>query len=143
MPNQPWKLLVVPFDVAQVFGASGPLPVRGKINGYGFRSTLEPMRSGRHCMAVSREMQLGAHASNGASEVDVVIDLDLEPRSFQVPEQLRLALDADPRARRIFQDLPVADQRQFARWVGEPRRRETKLARAAKAAAMLKQGETL
>lgn len=139
--DQPWKLLVVPFDPRREFGVDGEtLPVLGTLNGAPFRSRLALDGSGRYFMTVNEELRREAHAD---TEVDVVMDLDDAPRKFSIPPQLRALLAGDAAATRVFEAMPDEDRRQFARWVGSGDKRETKEQRAIQAIAMIKAGETL
>ncbi len=57
-----------------------------------------------------------------------------------VPEDLIAALEARG-ARERFERLPPSHRREYARWVAEAKRDETRESRAAKAVEMLRGGE--
>ena len=97
-PGGAWTCLVVPFDVARVFGTRGRVAVRGTINGAPFRNWLMPAGQGTHTMAVSRAVQAAAGCASGV-EVDCVMDLDDGERDVVVPEELAAAI--------LFLTVPV------------------------------------
>jgi Domain of unknown function (DUF1905) len=48
-----WTYVTAPIDVEAVFGARGPIAVRGSIDGEPFRGSLMPHGDGRHFMVVN------------------------------------------------------------------------------------------
>ena len=67
---------------------------------------------------------------------------DNESRSIEVPKELATALAANPDARAFFERLSYSHQKEYADWIGEGKREATRLARADKAIAMLREGKT-
>ena len=65
-----------------------------------------------------------------------------KPRNVDVPDELAAALAANPDALASFERLSYSHQKEYADWVGEAKREATRLARADKAIAMLREGET-
>jgi hypothetical protein len=86
-----------PFDVVEVFGRKGRVPVKGTINGFAFRSSLMNMGDG-HMMAVNAEMRAGAKCKAGDT-VAVVMELDEEKRTVEVPAYLKKVIDGDAKAK--------------------------------------------
>ena len=70
-------MVVVPFDVQEAFGTKRP-PVRAKVNGYAFRTTIAPM-GGRSFLGLNREVREGAGIAVGDT-VSVELERDKEPR---------------------------------------------------------------
>jgi hypothetical protein len=140
--NTAWKFILIPFDVQRAFGVSGRVPVRGKLNGHAFRGTLAEI-NGVHLLGVDDSLQKQARVEDYNGEIDVVLDVDPAQKDFHIPVQLRRALQADPAARRRFDELPDAHRRAFAKWVGEAKHRETKLQRAARAVELIKAGRAV
>jgi uncharacterized protein YdeI (YjbR/CyaY-like superfamily) len=74
--------------------------------------------------------------------VEVRLELDEAPRDVDVPEALAAALAADDEARDTFEKLAYTHRKEFARWVEEAKRDETRERRVANTLAMLHKGET-
>src|SRR5579884_288447 len=76
-----------PFDVVEVFGRKGRVPVKGTINGFPFRSSLMNMGEG-HMMVVNAELRAGGKCKAGDT-VKIVMELDEEARNVEVPAYLK------------------------------------------------------
>ena len=72
--------------------------------------------------------------------VAVELERDDEPREVEVPPELRAALDADDAARAAFDGLSFTHRKEYARWIAEAKRKETRERRLAKAVRMLREG---
>ena len=125
----------VPFDGREVFG-SARAPVRGTVNGTPLRGHLA-IYGGATVLGLRREIREAAGIEVG-DLVDVVLELDDEPREVEVPEELDAALSAG--AREAFEALAFTHRREYAEWVGEAKRPETRARRAARANEMLLEG---
>src|SRR6478672_1911266 len=86
-----------PFDVVAVFERQGRVPVKGTINGFPFRSSLMNMGDG-HMMVVNAQLRAGAKCKAGDT-VTVLMELDDDKRTVEVPAALKKVIDRDPRAR--------------------------------------------
>jgi uncharacterized protein YdeI (YjbR/CyaY-like superfamily) len=74
--------------------------------------------------------------------VTVHLELDTEQRLVQVPPELADALAGDPEASAAFERLAYTHRKEFARWVAEAKKEDTRLGRAAQALEMLRAGRT-
>jgi uncharacterized protein YdeI (YjbR/CyaY-like superfamily) len=72
--------------------------------------------------------------------VRVSVERDDTPREVDVPPELADALTDAPGAASLFATLSYTHRREYARWVGEAKKAETRARRAAKAVGMLEQG---
>jgi hypothetical protein len=129
--------LVVPLDARALWGEARP-PVAGTVNGVPFRSRLM-VYGGQTVLGLTNAFRAQAGITPGV-EVEVVIDRDDTPREVDVPDELRRALDGDETARKAFDALSFTHRREYATWVAEAKREETRLRRAAKALEMLREG---
>jgi Bacteriocin-protection, YdeI or OmpD-Associated/Domain of unknown function (DUF1905) len=123
----------LPLDPKEAFGKVRA-PVRVTINGYEFRTTVAAM-SGRYLVGLNKEVRAGTGVGPG-DLVRVEIVLDQEPRTVEVPVDLTEALDPDARA--FLESLSYTHRKEYVRWIEEAKRAETREARVAKAAAMLR-----
>jgi hypothetical protein len=127
----------LPLDVPAVFGRARA-PVRGTINGHPFRSTVA-VYGGRYYLPVRRALREAAGVAAG--EVVVVeLESDDQPRTVDPPEDLAAALAGDAEARAAFDGLSFTHQREYAEWVAEARRAETRRRRVEQAVQMLRDG---
>jgi Bacteriocin-protection, YdeI or OmpD-Associated/Domain of unknown function (DUF1905) len=129
--------VVVPLDARALWGEARP-PVAGTINGVPFRSRLM-VYGGQTVLGLTNAFRAQAGITAG-DEVEVVIDRDDAPREVEVPDELRAALDGDEIARAAFDALSFTHRREYANWVAEAKREETRLRRAARAIEMLREG---
>jgi hypothetical protein len=136
-PNGAWTFLIVPFDVAAVFGSRARVPVAGTINGFPFRNSLMPEGDGTHAMMVGKDIQAGAKARSG-DLVDVVMDIDRAERTVTLPEELAAALATDAQAAAAFDGLAPSHRKEYADWIGGAKKPETRVSRAQKALAMVR-----
>ena len=116
-------------------------PVRATINGYTWRTTVTPMR-GENLLGLNREVRSGAGVEAGDT-VEVLIELDTEPREVEVPAALAAALETDTVAKQAFEGMAFTHRKEFARWIDEAKREETRERRVAQALEMLREGEKL
>jgi Bacteriocin-protection, YdeI or OmpD-Associated/Domain of unknown function (DUF1905) len=140
-PRGPAAAVVLDDDqVAAVGEGARRFPVAATVNGYHWRTTVSRM-GGEFLLGLSREVRQRAGAEAG-DEVDVAIELDTAPRTVEVPEALAAALAADPQAKTAFDGLAVSHRKEYARWVDEAKREETRQRRVQQAVEMLRAGKT-
>ena len=130
----------VPPEVMEALGPNKRVPVRVTVNGYTYRSTVAPM-GGSSLLPLNRENRAAAAVSAG-DVVEVAIERDDKPRVVEVPEDLTAALDGDEAVRVAFTGLSYSHQREYAEWITEAKRPETRARRVAQALERLRQGRT-
>lgn len=112
--------------------------VRVTINAADLRTTLA-VYGGKSYIGLRKEYREAAGIALG-SEVDVVVELDAEPRSVDCPADFAAVLEADAEAAAAFERLSLTHQREYVSWVTSARRSETRARRLAAAPALLKNG---
>jgi hypothetical protein len=127
----------VPFDVRSLWGEARP-PVRGTVNGVPFRSRLM-VYGGVTWLGLRNELRSEAGISDGDS-VDVELDRDDAPREVEVPAELAAALASDSVAGGVYESLSFTHRREYAEWIGDAKKEETRTRRVAKALEMLREG---
>ncbi len=75
-------------------------------------------------------------------EIAALVILDDAPPQVDVPPPLAAALSAEPAARAAFEALAPTHRKEFARWVSEAKRDETRERRIAETLRMLAEGRT-
>jgi hypothetical protein len=115
-------------------------PVAATINGYTWRTTVVRM-GGEFLLGLNKEVRQGVGAEAG-DPVDVAVRLDTDERVVDVPEALAAALAGAPEVQAKYDALAYSHRKEFARWVAEAKREETRDRRVAQALEMLKTGKT-
>jgi bifunctional DNA-binding transcriptional regulator/antitoxin component of YhaV-PrlF toxin-antitoxin module len=131
------RWIEVPFDAKAEFGESRA-PVAATINGVEYRSRLS-VYGGKTYLGLRKEVREAAGIEVG-DEVDVVLERDDAPREVELPAPLQEALDRDPEARAAYERLSFTHRKEYARWIAEAKRDETRERRVAKAIEMLRAG---
>ena len=127
-------------QVAAVGEGAQRFPAAATINGYRHRTTVTKMR-GEHLFGFSRAAREAAGLAPGDT-VAFTLELDEAPREVELPPALRRALDDDPDARARYDALAFTHRKEFARWIAEAKRDETRDRRVAQTVQMLHRGET-
>ncbi len=130
----------VPPEVMEALGPKKRVPVRVTVNGYTYRSTVAPM-GGEFLLPLNRQNRAAAGVAAG-EVVQVTIERDEEPRVVEVPEDLAAALATDEAAGEAFAGLSYSHQREYAEWIGEAKRAETRARRVTLALERLRAGKT-
>jgi hypothetical protein len=127
-------------QVAEVGEGRKAFPVRATINGYTWAGRISRM-GGEFLLGLNREVRTGAGVEAG-DEVTVMIALDEAPREVDVPAALAQALDGDATAKATFDALAFTHRKEFARWIAEAKKDDTRERRVAQALQMLREGRT-
>ena len=126
-------------QVAEIGEGAKRFPVVATVNGYTWRTSVARM-GGEFLVGLSREVRNGAGV-NAGDDVDVILELDTEPRDVDVPPALAAALNGDEEARAAFEKMAFTHRKEYARWVAEAKREETRDRRAQQAMEMIKEGK--
>jgi hypothetical protein len=141
VPRGPAAAVVLDDEqVAAVGEGAKRFPVVATVNGYTWRTTVTRMR-GEFLVGLSKAVRQEAGAEAGDT-VEVRLELDTAPREVEVPEALSKALAGDAEARAAFDGLAYTHRKEYARWIDEAKRDETRERRVAQALEMLRQGKT-
>jgi hypothetical protein len=124
----------VPPDVAAAFPGKRP-PVRALVNGHEYRSRLS-VYGGRSYLGLRADIRRDAGIELG-DVLDIELALDDQPRVVKEPPEFAAALAGSAEARQRYDPLSFTHRREYARWVGEAKRQETRDRRAARSVAML------
>jgi bacteriocin resistance YdeI/OmpD-like protein/uncharacterized protein DUF1905 len=130
-------LVELPADVLDELGGGKRFRVLGTLNGVDFASSTMPMGGGRVCLGVHKATREQAGVAPGDT-VRVSLARDERPREVDVPPELQEALAGDPDAAEAFERLAFTHRREYAEWVAEAKRPETKARRVAQTLERLK-----
>jgi hypothetical protein len=124
-------------DAREAFGEARA-PVEGTVNGRPYRSRLA-VYGGVTYLGLTKAFHANAGLEIG-DELDVVLRRDDALREVHLPSELQRALDGAPAVRHRFDEMSFTHRREYARWVDDGKRQETRERRAAKAIEMLSEG---
>jgi uncharacterized protein YdeI (YjbR/CyaY-like superfamily) len=134
--NLGWIVVFIPFDLPQTWKMRGRAKVKGEINGFAFRSSLFPVRDGRHFLLVNKRMQQGAEAGLG-DVAKITLEPDTEERVAAVPAELKRFLGEDRAFRRWFEQLNYSTKKWIGDWVTQPKSAASRARRAEQVAEQL------
>ena len=115
-------------------------PVAATINGYTWGTTVVRMR-GEYMLGLSKEVRAGAGV-DADDKVQVQLELDRSERTVDIPPELAEALAGDADASVAYDRLAYTHRKEFANWVREAKREETRERRVARTLEMLRAGQT-
>ena len=130
----------VPDDVMHELGGRR-VPVVASVNGYSWRTTTA-VYGGVAMIGLSKAVRSEAGVSVG-DRVVVSLERDRSTREVLVPEALAAPLASDATARDAFESLAYTHRREYAEWIAEAKRPETRERRVAKAMQMLRERKTI
>jgi hypothetical protein len=129
----------IPFDVEKVFGKKR-VKVKATIEGQEYSGSLVRMGSEYHILIVLKEIREKIEKSFG-DEVEILVEEDMQPRKVAVPPDLIRALESEPQAETLFNQLSYSHQKAYIQWIDEAKREQTRLDRVDRAVKMLKDGK--
>jgi hypothetical protein len=129
--------VVVPREIAAGFDSRRP-PVLAHVNGADYRSRLM-VYGGKSYLGLRKDLlkTIGVVAGDTV-EIDLQLDRERVEQSSSTPaaavEPVELvdALAADPSARAAYDALTPSNRAEYARWIGDAKRPETRNERTAK-----------
>jgi antitoxin component of MazEF toxin-antitoxin module len=121
--------VVVPKEVAAAFSSKRP-QVLAHVNGVEYRSRLM-VYGGQSYLGLRKDLlrQLEVEAGD---RVQIELVEDHEERVVVEPPELTQALADDPAAQAAYQKLPLTHRNEYARWIDEGKKPETRADRVAK-----------
>ena len=119
----------VPEEVIEKLGAGKQPLVRVTINQYTYRSAVAVM-GGKYMISFNPEHRKAAGVQGG-DEADITLELDLEPRTVEIPADLKDAL-IKARALDAFEKSAPSMKKEYVRQVEEAKAQETRERRITK-----------
>lgn len=121
--------LPVPPEAVAALGKGRRPPVKVTIGGYTYRSTVAVM-DGNFMLPLSAENRDAAGIKAG-DVIEIILELDTEPRTVTVPDDLAAALAAQPGATEAFDALAPSMRKEYVRQVESAKAPETRARRIA------------
>ena len=126
----------VPPQTLRALGEGKRAPVKVTLNGYTYRTTIA-VYGGKSYIGVRREVREAAGVAAG-DRLTVGLEYDAQVRTVDLPQVLRLALEADAATAAAFEKLSYTRRKEFVQWVTGAKRAETQRRRMEQAMAMLR-----
>lgn len=127
----------VPFDVLAAFGTARPKVVV-TFDGHRYRGSIAPMR-GCSMLPILKEIRAAIGKGEGDA-VRVTVEPDTAPREVDVPPELAAALAERPDAAARFERMSYTHRKEYAQWITDAKRPETRARRLAKAVELIAEG---
>lgn len=127
----------VPEEIIEKLGAGKRPLVRVTINKYTYRSAVAVM-DGKYMISFNSEHRK-ASGVQGGDEADVILELDLAPRTVEIPKELKDAL-IKGNALDAFEKSAPSIKKDYVRQVEEAKAQETRERRIAKIVEKLSAG---
>ena len=94
---------------------------------------------GENLIGMSKATRAALEVELG-QQLDATITVDDAPREVAVPDDLAAALAADAAASAFFATLPYTARKEFATWVGDAKRADTRQRRVEESLRLLREG---
>ncbi len=120
---------VVPPEVAAGFGSKKPRVI-ASVNGVEYRSRLA-VYGGKTYLGLRLALLRQLDVTDG-DEIEVDLVEDPEEPVVTEPPELTVALAGDPTARAAYDALALTHRQEYARWIDEGKRSETRADRVAR-----------
>ncbi len=129
-----------PYDVENEFGTKGHVKVKVQFDGENYRGSLAPMGGGVHYIGVTKAIRNAIGKTVGET-VEVVLAIDTEPRTVEIPSDFLMELKKIPGADKIFENFVFTHKKEYVRWIEEAKKEETRKRRINKAVEMISKGK--
>lgn len=116
----------VPAETVAALGKGKRPPVKVTVNGFTYRSTVAAYGD-VFMLPLSQERRAAAGVQAG-DRIEVTLELDTEPRTVDVPDDLAAALEANG-IRAAFEALAPSRKKEFVRQVESAKAEETRVRR--------------
>ncbi|HEY5748611.1 MAG TPA: YdeI/OmpD-associated family protein [Chryseolinea sp.] len=114
----------IPPEIVEGLGAGKKPAVKVTINGFTYRSTVAVM-NGDFMVGVSAENREGAGVKGG-DKIEVLLELDAEPRVVEVPKEFQKALNANTKAKQNFEKLSNSNKKRYVIPINDAKTDETR-----------------
>jgi hypothetical protein len=138
--NGSGTLLTLPKNASAQLPSRGKTVVEGTVNGFPFRAALEPNGQGSHCLRMNQALHAAADADAGDTVTVELTRAGDEPAT-RMPQDLRQALAAAPRAQALWVEITPMARQNWILWLSSGKLPETRRIRIEKACSMLAAGK--
>jgi len=125
-----------PHDVEELYGVKGRVPVKVTFDGVSYRGSMVKMGSERHLLLILKEIRERLQKDRG-DKIQVTVDLDCSPRVIELSRDVETAYKRAGVLER-YRSLSYSHQREYALWIDEAKRAETRQRRIEKSITALR-----
>jgi hypothetical protein len=129
--------VLFPFDVQEVFGSKGRIPIVATIDSVPYRGSLVKHGNPQHMLPVLKGIREKTGKTIG-DVVDITIERDMEKREVEVPKDFKKALKEN-KLEEKFMQMSYSHQREWMLWIEDAKKTETRVNRINKAMKKLKE----
>lgn len=126
-----------PWDLKTTFGKGNLVPIRALWDGNVQYQGSLAMMGGACAMLLCRTDVVAQLGKRAGETVEVTVTLDLDPREVELPEAFAEALAQHPATQAAWAGLSPSCRREYAQWIADAKKAETRDARIAKALPMI------
>lgn len=134
-----WTVLRLPKSASTQLPSRGMTMVEGTINDHPFKAALEPDGQGSHWLRVDETIREAAGPIVG-DPVMLAIEPAKEWTEPELPEDLKRAFEADPKAHDLWLDCTTIARWDWIRWINATAQQETRRRRIEVAFSKLNSG---
>lgn len=131
--------VLFPGDLKAMFGTTGRVPVVAGFDGIPYRGSITSMRG--EALLLVLQQTLESLGKMPGDTLHVTVELDTAVRVVELDEDVDAGLRATGQ-HEAFRRLAYSHQRQFALWISEAKRPETRATRIGRMAEMVAAGKT-
>ncbi len=129
-----WTVLRLPTEASAKLPSRGQVMVKGTINGFDFRTALEPDGKGSHWLNIDKAMQQSAKVSVG-NTANLQIESTKEWPEPTIPTDIKKGLVDNPQTHDLWTDITPMARWEWIRWiastsVAETRKRRIEVSRS-------------
>jgi len=116
----------IPLEIIKCLEISkGFVKVKGKIDDIDFISTLVPFNNHCYRLYINGEIRKKINKDVG-DKITIFIEKDFEPRIFEIPPELNIAMQNNEKAKIKFEKLTNSRKKDICLYVGSLKKHETK-----------------
>ena len=138
-PAEAWCFVRVPAEVTEVLASKARVSIRLTVGKGIFSTSAFADGKGGHHVMFNKAMQAAGGVSAGDS-VTLTLERETGERKVNVPADLERALAKDANAKAFFEGLSPSCRKEYAGYVDEAKRPETRSRRITQTLATLKKG---
>lgn len=128
-----------PYSVEKEFGVKGQVKIKATFDGCEYRGSLVTMGHHCHILGITQKIRREINKQPGDS-VHVILVKDDDERIVELPEDFKIKLEENDKAREFYNSLSYSHQKKYIDWILSAKRTETREKRIREAVDMLNHG---
>jgi bifunctional DNA-binding transcriptional regulator/antitoxin component of YhaV-PrlF toxin-antitoxin module len=130
------SFVLFPYDVEELFGVKGRVPVKVTYDGIPYRGSMVRMRSAGHLLLILKEIRQALGKAKG-DKIRVTVELDEGPRVIVLAPDVEKAYKKKG-VLEVYRALAYTHQREYALWIDDAKQAMTRRKRIDKSIADMK-----